>query len=195
MAQDGPKIAQRNPTWPKMVPRWPQDGPKMAPGAQDGPSIAQDGPKIVQYNPRWLKMAHAGPSKTTASGSMALLCHILLTVLAIIIFAFRSIAWQVRTIAFKIWQKSRDYGKRPSSRGVSIEREAQWGRVQGVGWRRGYITPVGGRGGLGKASLAREEFALSAKRHGGGCREGAGRGVIRSFSESYRGGADSGPFG
>ena len=62
-----------------------------------GPSIAQDGPTIVQYKPRWLKMAQAGPSKTTASGSMALLCHILLTSLAIIIFAFRSIAGQVRT--------------------------------------------------------------------------------------------------
>ena len=66
-------------------------------GPAGGPSIAQNGPTIVQYKPRWLKMAQAGPSKTTASGSMALLCHTLLTSLAIIIFAFRSIAGQVRT--------------------------------------------------------------------------------------------------
>ena len=31
-----------------MAPRWPQDGPKMAPrGPQDGPRWAQDGPKMV----------------------------------------------------------------------------------------------------------------------------------------------------
>ena len=73
-----------------------------------GPSIAQDGPTIVQYKPRWLKMVQAGPSKTTASGSMALLCHILLTVLVIIIFAFRSIAGQVRTLMLKSVEKHRE---------------------------------------------------------------------------------------
>ena len=57
--QDGPQIAPRrpkmDPRWPQDGPRWTQDGPKTA---QDGPKTAQDGPKMA---PRWPKMAQDTP--------------------------------------------------------------------------------------------------------------------------------------
>ena len=52
--QDGPKMAPR---WPKMAPRRLQDGPRRLqdePGRlQDGPRWPQDGPRWRQDGPRW----------------------------------------------------------------------------------------------------------------------------------------------
>ena len=62
-----------------MDPRWPQDGPKMAPrcscGPQDGPKRTQDGPKSAprrsQEGPRFSKRPQDGPKRPQGGPNMA----------------------------------------------------------------------------------------------------------------------------
>ena len=57
----------------KMAPRWPQDGPKMAPRSpkkpQVGPKMAQDGLKMAQMAPRWPRWPMQFPRSTRTSNN------------------------------------------------------------------------------------------------------------------------------
>ena len=76
--QEGPRIAQDRPRWPKITqdghnipprgpqdcPRWSKTGPGRPKTAQDHPRRPQDGPKMAPRRPRLPKMALPGPQNS-----------------------------------------------------------------------------------------------------------------------------------